>query len=188
MKYTISNASGKTLAKVDGNEIDMAMQVAELARQEEGGSKTYFAECIATYQENMMDDAGTETSWEDIVETVASDILHCNAPFVFNGRKKQILIFELETYIALEEMVRKEAEVYFNGVKDEESKEEPQPTSHKVYVKAIFPGVYPAPTKAEPNRFAANGRLNKKTIKIGFYPTSEEAIAAKEEWLKSNEA
>ena len=45
---------------------------------------------------------------------------------------------------------------------------------------AKYPGIYPSPTKSNPGRFIANYRLNKKTVKIGFFDSEELAHEAKE--------
>ena len=53
------------------------------------------------------------------------------------------------------------------------------PKTPQIRKVAIYPGIYPAPIKTNPNRWIANYRLNKKTVKIGFFNSSDEAIAAK---------
>jgi hypothetical protein len=73
--------------------------------------------------------------------------------------------------------ISKNTEIAKNSKIDQMEPATKTPTIRKI---AKYPGIYPAPIRTNPGRWIANYRLNKKTIKIGFFNSEEEAHEAKE--------
>ncbi len=190
MKFTIkqfTNNGLATIGKANGSWSDLAIKCHAIYNED--NVKYPLAETIECIMENTASDNGYEIedlNYEDYIEMAADDLMHCNAPFIYNGKNKQITSFHKEVYSTLEAIAHAECASYFKGepyiqptLKSKAFKTRPS----VVKTKANYPGVYAAPTKSNPNRWVANYRANMQTIKIGYFNSEAEAIQAKKDLL-----
>jgi hypothetical protein len=187
MNFTLSTFSQRK--KIIGNWSDLAQAAVYFKEVSETGiteSRSFIAENIEAMMENEASDNDytkeqiKEMHWSHYTDSAASDIFHVNASFIYVGRK-QITSYPKEVYAATVEIAEAECRSYFDKeeyVHPDFTKKKRSVKSH-TKVKAKCPGVYPKPTKANPNRWAAYYREDSQTKLIGYFNNEEDAIQAK---------
>jgi hypothetical protein len=144
---------------------------------------------LGSLVETMMENTSSDNDlpyeslkWQQYVDCVSDSILHTNAPFVYNGKNKQITSFHKKAYSRILDIATQQCAAYFDNVQTVVTKEVKKKVlkTNVIKTKAKYPGVYATPTKKQPNRWTAYYRNNMQTIKIGHFSSQQEAIDAKQ--------
>lgn len=183
MKFTIRQFTKKGLqvvGKVNGTWEDLADKCVEVYNTCD--EQYPLATLIEAYIENCLSDHGEETTWEEYIDSVSDDVMHTNAPFIYNGRNQQITSFHDKVYRRIEALAVQQCKAYFDKeeyVHPEVKTKAKRTSSSSEKTKAKYPGVYPAPLKSNPNRYVAYYRKDNQTILIGRFEDFETAVREK---------
>ena len=190
MKFTFRQFTNKGIAIVgqttgDWNSFaDEAVRIWKLDNTSEGEKYP-----LAGLVEAMMDNYASDyeenkdsLKWEDFANGASSEILDCNAPFVYNGRNQQIMSFSDKAYHRIDKLILAECKAHFNEeeYKDPSTEVKAVKTSNRgKNVHQGAKGVYFRPTKKNPNRWAVYYRKDNQTLKLGYFNSEVEAIEAR---------
>jgi len=196
MKFTIKQFTGKglsTIGTTEGSWKDLAIEAVRIFSLDSPKDKYPLATAIEVTMENAASDNDyskeeiAAQDWNDELDNLADSVMHCNAPFIYNGNGKQITKFHADVYATIEVIAKAQCKAYFDKeeyVQPTFGKKAKRTNKSTAKTKANVAGVYPSPTKSEPGRWVAYYRSNMQTIKLGFYSTQEEAEQAKLDLLK----
>lgn len=159
-----------------------------LAYQNEDSEENYLALCVEGYISNHYadHDNAEEVTWNDFTDCVASDVTSCNAPWIFDGRNKQITKHIPQLHKILVAMAEAQCKAHFDKEVEITPEVETKTTSSSVKVKATMPGVYATGTKKNPERWSAYTRVEKRTILIGHYASEDRAMQAKLDFINKD--